>query len=119
MKNKDILNLYEGLYEISQNKDLKFNVKISFILAKNKNILQPLYDAIIETRRKILQKYGIGIENGDWKIPNENIPSFRKEWDEFMAIDNFICLQGISLEDIQNEKINVGLMEKLLPLIDK
>lgn len=119
MKNEDILNLYEGLKEISQNKDLKFDIKTSFILAKNKHVLQPIYDAIIDTRQRIIEKYGELTENNEWRVPNKNIPAFYKEWREFMNMDSFVSLEGISLKDIQSEKIDVGLMEKLLPLIDK
>ena len=39
MKNKEIFNLYEGLHEISQDKELKFNVRISYTFAKDKNII--------------------------------------------------------------------------------
>ena len=118
MKNKDIFTLYEGLYEIGQDKELKFDIKTSFILAKDKNILQPVYDAILETRQKILEKYGEPLENGDWRVPNEKIKDFQKEWNDFMEMENFISLQGITLEDIKTKEIHIDLMEKLLPLIN-
>lgn len=118
MKNKDIFSLYEGLYELSQDKDLKFNIKTCFILAKNKNLLQPLYDAILETRQRILEKYGTVQENGNWFISNENMDTFKKEWDSFMEMDSFVSLQNINLQDLKEQTLNIDLMTKLLPLIN-
>ena len=118
MKNKDIYDLYEGLYEISQDKELKFDIQTSFVLAKNKSLLKPLYDIIIDTRQKALESYGEQLENGDWRIPKEKLKEFSNEWSNFMNTDNFVVLQKIKLDDIKNEKINIDLMEKLLLIID-
>lgn len=118
MKNKEIYHLYEGLYEISQDKEIKFDVKIAFALAKNKNLLQPIYDAIIDTRYRLLESCGEPKEDGDWKIPKEKVDEFTKKWKDFMDIDNFITLQHIKLDDIQNKEIGIDLIEKLLPIID-
>jgi len=35
-----------------------------------------------------------------------------------MDIDNFISLEKIKIEDLEEEKIDIGLMEQLLPVID-
>ena len=118
MKNKEIFNLYEGLYEISQDKELKFGVRISYIFAKNKNILQPYYDAIIDTRQKILEKYGEPQDNGDWRVNKEKMNIFMSEWNAFMEIENFVNLEKIRIEDLNGEKIGVELMEKLLSIIE-
>lgn len=117
MTNKEIFNLYEGLYELSQDRDLKFGVKISYIFAKNKNILEPFYNAIIDTRQKLLNKYGEAQENGDWHVSKEKMDIFMSEWDSFMKIDNFVAIDKINIEELSEEKIGIDLMEKLLPII--
>lgn len=118
MKNKDIYNLYDGLYEIGQNKNLKFEIKTSYILAKDKHILEPYYNAIIETRQRLLDKYGDPQDNGDWKVPKEKVKDFTREWDDFMEMENLIQLQNIELKDLEGEKLDIELMEKLLNLIN-
>ena len=118
MKNKDIFNLYEGLYEISQDKELKFGIRVSYTFAKNKNLLQPYYDAIIDTRQKILKKYGEPQDNGDWHVNKEKMDIFMSEWNAFMEIENFISLEKVRIEDLEGEKIGIDLMEKLLPIIN-
>ena len=119
MKNKEIFNLYEGLHEISQDKELKFGVRISYTLAKDKNILQPYYDAIIDTRQKILEKYGEPQDNGDWHINKEKMDVFMSEWKAFMEIENYIGLDGVKIEDLDGEKIGIELIEKILPIIEQ
>ena len=118
MKNKDIYNLYEGLYEISQDKELKFNIKTSYILAKNKHILEPFYNAISETKEKLINKYGKPKEDGTWFVSKEDVPNFTKEWNNFMDMDNFINLESIRLQDLEEEKLGIELMEKLLKIIN-
>lgn len=118
-EDKDIYDLYEGLYEISQDKELKFGIRISYTFAKNKNLLQPYYDAIVDTRQKILEKYGEPQDNGDWHVNKEKMEVFMSEWNAFMEIENFVNLEQIKIEDLEGEKIGVNLMEKLLPIINK
>lgn len=119
MKNKEIFSLYEGLYELGQDKELRFGIKISYIFARNKNILEPFYNAVIETREKLLEKYGEAQENGDWHISKEKMDIFMSEWNAFMEIENFVNLDKVKIEDLEGEKIGIELMEKLLPVIEK
>lgn len=115
MTNKDIYDLYEGLVEISQDKQLKFSIQTSYFLAYNKKTLEPFYQAIIETRNNLFEQYGSQTEDG-WKIPNINVDTFQKEWSDFMRIQNQIDLRSIKLNEITGQ-INIDLMGKLLPII--
>lgn len=117
MTNKEIYNVYEGLCEISQDKTLKFNVKVSYIFAKTKNLLEPYYKAIVETRSAILKQYGEVTAEG-WHIPKDKIELFNTEWDSFMATENFFNAEKVLLKDLETTQISVELMEKLLPLIN-
>lgn len=117
MTNKEIFDLYEGFVALGENKEVKLNIKASFYLARNKNLLKPYYNAIIETRSKLLDKYGEALENGNWKVPKENLKDFTKEWDAFMGITNIVDIKKIKLEDFES-KIGIDLMEKLLPIIE-
>ena len=120
MKNKDIYRLYEGLCEIADNSSLRFNIKTSLILAKDKAILEPIYDAIYQSRQSIIKKYGKLINNGsDWNIPYEKVEEFSSELNELMEIDNNICLEGITLQDLGDNIIPIALIQKILPLIEE
>lgn len=116
MINKDVFDLYEGLDEITRNKEIKFSAKTSYCLAFNKKILEPYYQTILDIRGKLFEKYG-EVTNEGWKVPNENIPAFSKEWQEFTEVDNSINIKQINIQDISDAKIDVDLMIKLLPII--
>ena len=116
MKNQEIYDLYEGLATIAQDSELKFEARISFYLAKNKNLLEPYYNAIIETRTKVLKKYGEPTEDGNWFVHKDKMKDFTKEWEDFMNIEDIIDLQKINIEDLKTQ-INIEVMRKLLPII--
>lgn len=118
MKNKDIYDLYEGLATIGQDNGLKFDARTSFYLARNKNLLEPYYNAIVETRTRILEKYGEAKEDGNWFVPKSKIEEFTREWDAFMSIENIVNLQKIKIEDFQTQ-VNIEIMGKLLPIIEE
>jgi hypothetical protein len=40
MKNGEVIELYETLKRLSENKNLKFNVKLAYIMARNKEKLR-------------------------------------------------------------------------------
>ena len=65
MKNGEVLTLYETLERISRNKELKFNVKLGYIMARNKEKLRQEALIIYDQRRQILMEYGTFDKNGD------------------------------------------------------
>ena len=40
------------------------------------------------------------------------------EWNAFMEIENFVNLEKVKIEDLNDEKIGIELMEKLLSIIE-
>ena len=118
MKNKEIYFLYEALNELSEDKEIKFDIQLSYKLAYNKKILGPIYDAISEIKINLFNKYGIRTEEG-WRIPPENVTEFESEWRELMDVDETVSLKVIKLQEIPNTKININLMGKLLPIIQE
>lgn len=118
LTNEQIVDLYEGLSEISEDKELKFKATVSFSLAKNKNILKPFYDSITEARQKLIEKYGEQNEKG-WLIPNEKLIQFKAEFEALMFTNTYITTEEILITDLEEERIGIELMEKLLPIIKK
>ena len=118
MTNEEILNLYEALAEISSNKDFKFKAVLGFQLAKNKHALKTAYDAIIESRQKLIEKYGTKTDDG-WLIPNEKIPSFEAELNALMSIETYVVIEQIPINQFEEEKFDLDIIEKLLPIIKK
>lgn len=115
MTNEQIVNLYEGLVEIGENRDLKFKASVSFIFAKNKNLLKPFYEAAVEARQKLIEKYGQPDDNG-WFIENEKLPQFKNELNALMEVNSYVATTEIDLKELEDERIGIDLMEKLLPM---
>lgn len=118
MTNGEIFKLYEGLWDICSDKDLKFKVKTSFILAKNKVLLEPYYTAIIEARTKLLKQYGEETGGEEFSIPQENIESFTHDVNILWSVENNIKIEKLKLEDLGEELINADRIEKILYMID-
>ena len=118
MTNEQIVDLYEGLAAISEDKDLKFKALISFQLTKNKNLLKPFYESISEARQKLIEKYGEPQEDG-WLIPNNKLPQFKAEFEALMFTETYVATEEILVTDLEEERLGIELMERLLPIIKK
>lgn len=119
MTNKEIIDLYEGLEEISQDKTQIFDINIGYVLAKNKNLLAPYYDAAITSRNRLILKYGSQQEDGSITIPKDKVPIFSQELESFLGMENFVVLEQIQLKEIQNTRLSIQLIGQLLPIIKK
>lgn len=112
MKNRDIIQLYEGICDL---KDLDFNVSVGYIFAKNLVILEPFYKAIKQQQRKLWEKYGQYNEEGNLFVPNDRIDELTKENEELMEIETIVNISKLRVKDLEN--YNIGL-EKLVKIYD-
>lgn len=113
MKNKDILKMFEGLNQISQ---IKFKPKTSYILAKDKIILEPYYQTIIKCQQDIWESFGEKTNEG-FRIPNEKIEEANNAMKELMEVENNIVLDGVSIDDFGDEVIDMETLEKIIDII--
>lgn len=117
MTNKEILNIYNALLEI---KTTPFPAKISYILMRNKNKMEPIVQAYLSAQQQALDKYAKPVENekGKYYIP-ENTSEY---WKEIKELDNIavkIDLSSFSLKDIENVNISLEVMNALMPMIEE
>ena len=116
--NDQVLTLLKGISELEE-LDLPLNIKLSYNLAKNRQILNP-YGAIIgHSQIKIYDKYGEKTGRSEYKIPEENIEIAQKELDELGKISNEIDLTKISISDFEDNKVPFYVLEKLLLIINE
>lgn len=116
MTNKEIIDLYEGLAELYDVK-VNLNIKTKYLLAKIKVQIEPLYKAIMVTRQDLIKKYGTE-ENESLIIKNTVLPQFSIELDELMNIESDINVPRINLDELNDQRIGINLIEKLLPIIN-
>lgn len=117
MKNSEIKQLYNGLIDLTSSTELKLNAKTSFTIAKNKMLLQPLYELISAEEEKIWKTLGRPNSEGGITVPAELVNELKKQLQELNDIDNEIEIQKISLDDFGDEKISIATIQKLMLMI--
>lgn len=119
MKNGDVLNLYQTIQELVQDRNLKFNIQVGYTLLKNKAILENEAKIIYEARCQILEEYG-QLEGNVYKIPSEKIDEANLKIQELMEIENEIGekLKIISFDQIE-ENLRLDQIEGLMPILNE
>lgn len=98
MKNNIIYSIYENLIELS-NKELP--VKVSFSIARNITILQPIVNDIYTQRMGIIIKYKD--PEDPTRIETDYIGICNQELEELANIDMDVNLMKIKLSDLPED----------------
>lgn len=117
MKNSEIFVLYDSLNELSQKNDVKLPAKIGYICLKNKNLLEPYYKTISESRDKIVQEYIEKDEEGNMRVPEDKIEEANNKLQEILDIEEDIDLQKINIKDIEDESLPMDILNGLMPIL--
>lgn len=117
MKNGDILKLYETLSRLSEDKNLRFGVKIGYLLAKNKAAIRNDAMLIYSERKKIMLEYGDVQDNGDIIVKKELVNEVQGKLDELMNIDVNVQITPLYLPDLERYELNIDDIEGLMPII--
>ena len=116
MKNGEVLELYETLERIKQNKELKFNVKLGYAITKNKEILRKEAQIIYDMRREILLEHGT-IEGTDIIVPKEFARETNQKINDLMEIENNVNIILVPLEAFEEMELNIEDIEGLIGMI--
>ena len=116
MKNGEVIELYEALKRISENKDLKFNVKLAYIMAKNKEKLRQEAVLIYDMRRKIVMEHG-QVDGQDIIIPKEYVDEVNKKINELMDVENDVEIIQVPTSAFGDQELNLEDMEGLMNMI--
>lgn len=116
MKNGEVIELYETLQRISENKDLKFNVALGYTMARNKEKLRQEATIIYKMRRDIIMEHG-KIDGKDITVPAEYVDEVNKKINDLMEIENDIQLTQVPVELFNNIELNMEDIEGLSGMI--
>lgn len=116
MKNGEVLELYETLQRISQNKDLKFNVKLGYAMAKNKEKLRQEAVIIYNLRRDIIMEHG-RIDDKDIIVPKEYVDEVNKKVNDLMDIENDVEIIQVPIDVFDNLELNMEDIEGLMRMV--
>ena len=116
MKNGDVLQAYETLNRISENKDLKFNVALGYTIIKNKEKLRQEAVIIYKMRQDIIMEHG-RLDGKDIVVPNEYIDEVNKKINDLMEIENDVEITLIPIEWFDDVELNMEDIEGLSKII--
>ena len=117
MKNGDILLLYETLSRITSNPELKFNIRIGYIMARNKEKIRAEAVIISNQRRQIILEYGT-LKDDELIVPKDKIDEVNQKINELMEIESDIQITTIPINEFDdNNKLNITDIEGLMPML--
>lgn len=116
MKNGEVIELYETLKRLSENKNLKFNVKLAYIMARNKEKLRQEAVLIYDMRRQIIMEHG-RIEDKDIIIPKEYVDEVNQKINELMDVENDVEIIQVPTGAFGDQELNLEDMEGLMNMI--
>ena len=116
MKNGEVLELYETLQRISQNKELKFNVALGYAMAKNKEKLRQEATIIYGLRRDIIMEHG-RIDGKDIVVSNEYIDETNKKINDLMDIENDVKIILVPIDVFDDLELNMEDIEGLMKMV--
>ena len=117
MKNREVLSLFNVIDKLSQNGDLKFNVRTAYTFAKNKELLRPEAKIIYDLRRQILLEYGESDGQGSVTVSQDKINEVNDKIEELLNLDNEVKIIPMIIDDLEEQRLSIEDMENLMPMI--
>lgn len=118
LKNADVLILYETLCRLMENKELKFNVKVGYFMAKNKAALESIANVVYDMRRELVMNYGT-TDGDEIQIPKESMEELNSKVEELLNVENEVDIIQVPIEMLEKSEMSfediVGLTYMILP----
>lgn len=114
LSNLDLVSLYEGLQEV---KTKTIPIEIGFLMVKNMKILEPIYQAIIESRTGLLTQVGEIQTDGSIKIPQDKIQETNFQLAQLSSIENTLDLSLIKLSALKEASWTLEEIMNIYPII--
>ena len=119
LKNKQIFEMANNLYQSFEGEKKYFPAKINFCISKNKQLLFNEYDEINAIRAEILNKYGtLNKETNTYSFEENKIKTVNKELNDLLNIEQDLNISFISIEDIKDIEFTPQQMDAILFMID-
>lgn len=109
------------LDKLISTKEIKLPAKVGYICLKDRNLLKPYYDAILESRQKVVTEYLITDEEGNSKVPDGKIEEANSKLLEILDMeeDDIPTLQKFNINDISSESFSLEILDALMPIIEE
>lgn len=115
MNLKEVANVGQAL-DVILNQPMK--AKIAFRIACATKEFRKEYNLFIDTREKLVKKYGTPQESGMVRVAQENLFTFNEELTELVAEEVQVEPFRIKLADIEDLDLPAGVIALLEPYIE-
>ncbi len=116
MTNKEIIAVLKGLSDLDE-LNIPLNIKTSYLLARNKQVLTPFADIINSQQIELYKKYGEKTEDNTYMVSKEKMPQLEQDLNDLLEINNKVQIIKLKLEDFGDNNIPFRIIEELLPII--
>ena len=99
------------------NRDLKFNVRVGYLFAKNRALIQQDVQLIGDIRQKILREFGTVQDNGDIVVPKESFKVVQDKLDDLMNVEIELPLVQIPVDEFEEIELPLEYIDGLKPII--
>lgn len=118
LSNQQIVEIYEGLYELRAAGQSSLPVSVGFLIVKAMKELQNSYETIMEVKGEIGSKYGVLQDDGSYFVEAKDRAAAGKEIDDLMAIQSNINLDLIPLSLMKEVSVPLDIIYNIYPIIN-
>lgn len=120
LTNMEVTTLYEGLQRLRERSSVALPVSIGFVIIQDMKLLQPTYEAVMETRSRIYLEHREYIDesSGMIKVKDEDIKVVNEQLQELGNITNELELKRIPLPQLESLCLTLDDINTLYPIIE-
>lgn len=116
--NAFIIAFAEAVYEIVNDKELKFPAKVNYAIQKNFKTLYSIYQELEIERVRVCQEYSTGLENGVYLFEDaEKRELAEKELNDLMVMEQEVNIMKFSIDALGDIELTSRQMDVLMNMI--
>ena len=118
MTNGEIYQLAIALINNLTDNEVYMPAAVAFSIEKNKALFSSIAEDVERARMGILQHYSESNENGEFKIPQENIAPANAELVDLLSIEQEVKIYTFEIEKIEDIKFTSAQMQAIMFMLE-
>lgn len=121
MKNQDIITCFDGLANLREGSSTRFPARVSYAIARNIKLLQPIVEDIQTAYNGLINQYAEPIEGEPtkFKVKENNITILNEEVTKLYNMETDVSLVKIKFSDIESLELSIKDTEALMLMIEE
>jgi len=110
-------NIYDSQTAIRKLVSADLPIKTAFRVTRMVRKINDIFQDVEKQRVALVEKYGEQAKDGNYKVKNENITMFQKDFSELLNEEVEVDIDQLLLEELSNIKISAVELQALEPFI--